>query len=572
MTAPVSPPRCLNDLPTDILCEVFRALAAADIPSYPERRDDASGNIGWLRLTHVSRRLRKVGLSMSTLWGLAITHLPIAGREILGRSGEAPLFLSLHQDMPNIQFYLDNLPQLMQRAEHVTMRWSCNSLGSSFGDFTALDGPPDTMTRVHSAFRGATLPQLQFFFYESSYVSRRSDTIPRPSALLSFTAPALRLYGGDYLPIVAPALQTLFLLGNITTESLVCVLRHTPCLEDLSCFNCQPASWEMLPTTTPVPLPKLRRLHFGNQCEAFLQFQQLVSFFPLPESACSWPKPLSFRWGGQDTGPEIGRALEALQAGLPAVIKHPEALTFTHPFTVNSQPQLLLGSLWNPACDSYPTHCIVLELKRHRREHNDPVLEALIGAAHAFSSSVRTLYVSGYAYDTGRRECQVFGDGEPARYKAALALFTNVTEVYVGPAAYRLFLLLTGSGEDDDANTIALPALTTLTVDIREIRGIPNQSIDHFGLKKPEQYKDVHEGHITKEWFAALSWMLCKRRARGYGVRRLVLRGQLCHLAVVEEQEAGSRVTLEDIILDDLPSWTDEFVDERSTCERSTDV
>lgn len=205
---------------------------------------------------------------------------------------------------------------------------------------------------------------------------------------------------------------------------------------------------------------------------------------------------------------------------------------------------------------------------RYRRE-TDLILEGLIGIAHAFST-IRILYIPGLSYNTVNSGCQVFGDGDPVRYIVALQLFTNVTEIYIGPAAKELLCLLGKDTHDDGADTVPLPALTAVVVDIREIRGMPREHIDDVSRDEPELYEDAYEGHIGKDWFAALSCMLSKRDARGRRVRRLVLRGQLCHLAIVDE-EIGSCV-LEDIALDNLASSTDEIVDERTSCEHTVVV
>ena len=75
----------LSSIPDDILCELYAILADVD----PPRRDgrptweDHSPSLVWLKLTHVCRRLRLLGLELPHLWGRIVCILPRACKIIL---------------------------------------------------------------------------------------------------------------------------------------------------------------------------------------------------------------------------------------------------------------------------------------------------------------------------------------------------------------------------------------------------------------------------------------------------------------------------------------------------------
>ncbi|VDB88672.1 unnamed protein product [Peniophora sp. CBMAI 1063] len=71
----------------DILCEIFYACAIADAPK--------RGDLGWIRLSFVSRLWRATILDLPVLWARVICVYPKAFNTMLSRARDAPLTLDL---------------------------------------------------------------------------------------------------------------------------------------------------------------------------------------------------------------------------------------------------------------------------------------------------------------------------------------------------------------------------------------------------------------------------------------------------------------------------------------------
>jgi hypothetical protein len=74
----------------DVICEIYLHLVDNDMP-FPEEIGKP-GSLGWVRLTHVCRRWRDIGLSLAAIWaGDSLCALPKAFPITLERARDCPL-------------------------------------------------------------------------------------------------------------------------------------------------------------------------------------------------------------------------------------------------------------------------------------------------------------------------------------------------------------------------------------------------------------------------------------------------------------------------------------------------
>lgn len=78
-------------LPDDIIRELFDKLAHLDPPGGKMH----SRRLGWIILTHVCRRWRIIGISISNLWARVVCHFSPDAKAILQRARNSPLTLNL---------------------------------------------------------------------------------------------------------------------------------------------------------------------------------------------------------------------------------------------------------------------------------------------------------------------------------------------------------------------------------------------------------------------------------------------------------------------------------------------
>ncbi|KZV63770.1 hypothetical protein PENSPDRAFT_669466 [Peniophora sp. CONT] len=113
-------------LPDDIIRELFEALADIDTPRRaPYRKawtsSARSPDLGWIRLTHVSRRLRHIGINLSTLWGRVVCSFPSAWETTLARSRNAPLDIYLgHDGFDAYSHWPISAEELLARARYIS--------------------------------------------------------------------------------------------------------------------------------------------------------------------------------------------------------------------------------------------------------------------------------------------------------------------------------------------------------------------------------------------------------------------------------------------------------------------
>ena len=93
---------CIERLSDDVLRELFDTVADIDPPRTSFHDDDDSdtedGSLGWIRMTHVCRRWRRIGLDMSVLWARIICMFPAGVKTIAQRTKATPLTLHFRDD------------------------------------------------------------------------------------------------------------------------------------------------------------------------------------------------------------------------------------------------------------------------------------------------------------------------------------------------------------------------------------------------------------------------------------------------------------------------------------------
>ncbi|VDB96871.1 unnamed protein product [Peniophora sp. CBMAI 1063] len=87
--------RPISRLPSDLLFDIFARVASEHQPTRPDASVGKPGSLGWIGLSHVSRRWRSVLLDMPSLWASCVCTFPSAMPDIVARAQRAPLTLDL---------------------------------------------------------------------------------------------------------------------------------------------------------------------------------------------------------------------------------------------------------------------------------------------------------------------------------------------------------------------------------------------------------------------------------------------------------------------------------------------
>ncbi|VDB87413.1 unnamed protein product [Peniophora sp. CBMAI 1063] len=237
-------PATLISLPDDIICELFFALAKVDVPRrastqnsprlFDDFAEDRHPSLGWIRLTHVARRLRHIGIDLPTLWGRVVSIFPSARETTFARSRNAPLDLYLGQNGFNAYSHWPIATDaLLARARYI-------------------------QDVVHPDARGwwvdTSLPCLEILQIEIK------DTVLNESlALGQVIAPTLTSYGiyGGFIPFHAPSLQRLVVGHKVVWTTLVDSLRTCPFLEMLVITDTREPSEPAPAAAEPVELMHL---------------------------------------------------------------------------------------------------------------------------------------------------------------------------------------------------------------------------------------------------------------------------------------------------------------------------
>ncbi|KZV64214.1 hypothetical protein PENSPDRAFT_757429 [Peniophora sp. CONT] len=223
----------LPTFPHDVVCHVFYALAAVAPPQSipkghswptPWRGATSPGSLGWIKLTHVSRDWRRIGLDISALWADIICVFPQAFDTMLDRAKNMPLTLNLDHGETldhiwNSTKILDILPRV--RCLQDTRGWSVKHrrLRSTLSEdwISVLEGRALT-----------SLESLTLWHYNEPAETTHIYNKP-------FAAPALTALTIDFLfPFQAPSLKTLAVTEHISHwRQLLDIVASCPQLEIL---------------------------------------------------------------------------------------------------------------------------------------------------------------------------------------------------------------------------------------------------------------------------------------------------------------------------------------------------
>ncbi|KZV61828.1 hypothetical protein PENSPDRAFT_739694 [Peniophora sp. CONT] len=257
----------LSRIPEDIICELYAILADVDPPHHDKQHiwGERIHYLGWIRLTHVSRRFRSVAIGLHSLWGNIVCTLPRGCKTILERSRNMPLTLNLrHHGGPD---YSELLPifDILRRARHVSDQWK-------------EEDPP----RRKVWWTAHPFPSLEYFKLWASKPS------PVPGGLGHLTAPALHTYIaiGIFVPLTAPLLQELDLTCEVGWKEVLDFLRSCPLLATLRLVNLIQSTTMHAGPPSAISLPHLKSLsiHIGDNLNSAVAFH-ILDHLIFPQSA-----------------------------------------------------------------------------------------------------------------------------------------------------------------------------------------------------------------------------------------------------------------------------------------------
>ncbi|VDC07675.1 unnamed protein product [Peniophora sp. CBMAI 1063] len=249
----------VNDLPLELLHEVFAWLSTVDVPGFDAAT--ASIKLGWVVVSHVCKRWRDTILNMAVLWasiaGGVFTSQELC-EELIRRARNSPLYL---WDWTRVS------PEEFTR---VILRQTVSRLAIDHLERIAklaLDAR-DPAT-VHSIL-GRPLPQLRELYLEGREPGARDGQFLWLSgAERTLISPHLQTLEMRlvFFPFQAPALQALCIDHNwagadITYELLMDALASCPLLEDLELLDVLPLD-DGVPSR-PVPLSHLSTLTYSG--------------------------------------------------------------------------------------------------------------------------------------------------------------------------------------------------------------------------------------------------------------------------------------------------------------------
>ncbi|KZV64220.1 hypothetical protein PENSPDRAFT_757433 [Peniophora sp. CONT] len=528
-------PISADDIPDDIVVELFFSLAAISTP-YSRSTYSSQADLGWIILTHVCRRWRAIGLTISVLWSEVATVFPQGINTMLSRCNDRPIDIDFSSSTSSA--HATRLAKLLPRAYRVfAMRWEhCRAL------------------------MGVTMPHLQTLILISDGSRKRDFIKERKYAAL--VAPILSscTLVNLCMPLVAPKITSLTITDlQIGARRLLQILRSCPSLAKLSVHgglhsiesgiayrqppvrlhdvasNSESSIMQALPSVR-LPCLKSASLH-GYTAAVLLVLMRLEA----PSSASFDieydPSPIDDKIEG----------LRHLILSLHTQISVLPVLAVTH----SEDPY---GYQFFFETDSSFREDAVA----HTSGYSPGVrLKTLISTLVDAIPLIMPLAIHTLAFIPGENWWLVLPNN--TRLGAALLPFHSVTTVYVRGDCGVLEALNSHYNMNGDSD-IALPSLHTLIL--------------HQPLRFAPLSQDSWHGLVA---------FLRMRQAAHAKVLRLVLRGQLCHVNAAprvniastdeydwdsdvdstDSKDAGWTLDLKEVNLDVVHDLVDELVDER---------
>ncbi|KZV63444.1 hypothetical protein PENSPDRAFT_691620 [Peniophora sp. CONT] len=578
-------PDFLSTLPADVVIDIYQCLARihkpmprTEEPSYDLYPQE--GTLGWAHLTHVCRNLRYIGINdIPALWADDLCTLPKAFSTFLARARNTPLHVIIRDLAENSNQFHEELTRILPQAGSfkLDMRtrfdqaWPVPSHARVTAD-KLLDvlrrDPPSRMTSMVLINVKAA--------GDSDIPAADQDPLQTPNLRHASVL-------GCFVPFRAPHLRTLEVRGcrYCHVADFCSLLRHLPLLEYLTWeayssefgWNQAPGDDELAPLK-PVQLPQLKSFHVVDQCA---NLSQLANALVCPDIGLTdslLPRPIyiGFQHSREPWELVAGACTPFRTRLLPAY--NTRSIKLTIPLTVRFVPRchILLGDDWDPSMQVLAQTAHTIFGLHGTRE--TPSLATLIkGVAATIAPEIHSLHALGRI---PLPPPPIDGDtyfGQPPdtnTMRDALLDLPNVKELHLAYSAEGILSLLQFPQEPANGSSLVFPVLETIVVDTTNpgagwAKGMPDPGYYEGG----EYYADWQAGHLPATWWSSFCVALSSRAAQGFKLRRLVLRGRICHFAELKSDEGLMPVEegiLHPIDLTDMSDWTDEVVDERVTC------
>ncbi|KZV64058.1 hypothetical protein PENSPDRAFT_189606 [Peniophora sp. CONT] len=489
-----------QDLPHDILRELFEHLAIVDPAGWHLRSRRCSLGLGWITATHVCRYWREIGLEMATLWADVVCAFPdiAVADELLRRARDCLLNI-------DVSFFRGTF-LLGEHRPYLPMSWGLQQLhrahtfqGYIYRWSTFADDHPGAYVALNN-----TLPVLKHL----KLTFNCCDKID-PFPIIALNAPALISADlRDILPhstsITGKLTKLSISLGSTTSwnnlSPLLDALRSSRHLEYL---NVQLDAKDTVPVVdcSIVHLERLTTLHAS--CGTAQQASDLLEFISAP-------------------------CLKRTSVSMMT------KLTDAHIFAkvLAQQPLLVFDDL-----SVSETHLCIADHTLQYREFDmswfarDPVLRRGIGSNYASVLAALPRLFDFTRFDSFELSCLENGEQHDEVDASLLALRDACTGVeflrlYDTPHPTTLRMLLAPTG----GSPLPFPSLKTLCL-----------GAEHWRHGKGGWRRLVHEEDSAASWWNPVKDVLSSRFEMGAPVELLYIDGEWCtHHARMEEWAAQS--------------------------------
>ncbi|KZV64215.1 hypothetical protein PENSPDRAFT_656752 [Peniophora sp. CONT] len=546
-------------LPDDIISELFDILAVIECPRlptfgplYPHPRPEAWKLLGWIRLTHVCRRFREVGLRRSALWGRVVIVFPSAFDTLLARSRSAPLSLRLDKGVLQGETLNAILPNHVHRAVEIGDADYSTVIRGWKGSELAKRHPRREWGNI---LAGRTMPLLTSLRLIGWRDFKNSEAV---NAEAPFVAPVLRHYTADrFIPFTAPSLRDLRLNDpRMKWTHYIDILETCPLLVNLYIHGGlwstldekdalrQREAWMEEPElesaltrlintsrSRMVRMAHLRKMHVDGGFETYLLLRHLSIPAKATLSVAMYDRVARFR----AFAPLIMDQLRRPNWNVLAILGIPDTSDTSPTPTSVTLTENNDGWDW-----PFGINGVTLTLKFARPARIDTTPPQLEHIPSDVALQIRALTIIQSA-----RQCpeRTYSSEEHERWRTALQRFSGVTALYIQQDTHPIFGIL--KSESPTTSVAVLPNLHTIVVHTPT-------------LMKP----------LTATWWTEFVGLLGVRKAMGCPVARVVLTGRLrrpvnenlgspdANTEEAEpEMEASRRETLEGLV--------EEVVDER---------
>lgn len=494
------PPSLIQRLPDDIIYELFYIVAEFDPPQIARVQEDGSyvkpGSLGWIRMTHVCRRWRRLGLDMSKLWAGIVCVFPPGVETIARRTRTTPLTLNFHSmASPN---------EVWDAVERLGIFSRVRSLKRVQSQYLETNFP---MRDWSLYLLGHTLPLLRDLELE---LTTFTDHASRQ--LTPLDAPALKsLKVNVPFAVTAPSLTSLYIEDSIWKPKLLLdYLRHYPSLIELhvnSVFGDLSRGYQVIPQEAlRVAKQMMRAVSIPSDFIVHFPYLRRLTFSPTEVHAIRVLRYLDTPMCTQFLAEDVWE-----RAGLSSVFTQLDHCRVPrHVLTLNDKTYPEWESsldIWLTADEPYLEHPgdqgqgILLGYKTDDDSNHVPfVLEAIPSP-----SSITTLALTHGCGACEDWECGGISRGTVlhGEFSRSLERFHNVTTLYI-------------VGQEGNPE---FPGILSLTRETKECI-----------FPKLREVVVIANNVASTTWWATLRGALLARKFAGRQVDRVVLRGAgACH-------------------------------------------